>query len=521
MTSLAIVIAAAGCASTEKQIQKVAKDWCMTVRGSQVIPVYPLTEDAQPGDVFLVQVPVDRQQEIYKRKGFLPLDNHIARIDPSGYADFYDHSFLGSNATNILPRDWIRPGGPGLYRGTNGTNTLSWQAAPHAAFPSYSFSVRNGAGLSLAVPVSGVPVGLSLLASDAASGSLQISDSRTLGVDTISLYRQLRNWASTNSDFLHYFGGGLTNAKPNYLRVITRVYAAGRMMVTLKDASNRSAGLDAGVPKPVNLLLPELPNGSNTTAENAVKNYTNAWNAMSEMVKAAGAIATNASGVLPGGSLRLAAASSRTVSLDETFDPPVIFGYLGFDCAIFKGGVLGPPIPTYAVLDPSYNLAGLLQLSPVYGQLLDKALYGILTADPANPRAQNARKQLDALAAYVPNEFTEYSGPSGTPPVLTATLLKGDSLHNTNFPAYYAFHGFRAALDESFIALQGALGLKSFQLKDAAGQMQNVDPSSPAWRDLENALAYYSNLRQRSSDDANVQSAYSEAYAYYLEKILR
>jgi hypothetical protein len=499
---------------TEKQIQKSLG---LVDRSRQpVVPVYPLTED-RAGDCFSRRggPPAGDLQA----KGFLPLDNHIARIDPSGYADFYDHSFLGSNATNILPRDWIRPGGPGLYRGTNGTNTLSWQAAPHAAFPSYSFSVRNGAGLSLAVPVSGVPVGLSLLASDAASGSLQISDSRTLGVDTISLYRQLRNWASTNADFLHYFGGGL--AKPNYLRVITRVYAAGRMMVTLKDASNRSAGLDAGVPKTVNLLLPELPNGSNTTAENAVKNYTNAWNAMSEMVKAAGAIVTNASGVLPGGSLRLAAASSRTVSLDETFDPPVIFGYLGFDCAIFKGGVLGPPIPTYAVLDPSYNLAGLLQLSPVYGQLLDKALYGILMADPANPRAQNARKQLDALAAYVPNEFTEYSGPSGADPVLTATLLKGDTLHNTNFPAYYAFHGFRAALDESFIALQSALRLKSFQFKDAEGQMQNVDPSSPAWRDLENALAYYSNLRQRTSDDANVQRAYSEAYAYYLEKLLR
>jgi hypothetical protein len=49
--------------------------------------------------------------------------------------------------------------------GTNGTNTVSWKAAPRVAFPSYSFTVQNGAGLSLAVPVQGVPVGLSLLAS--------------------------------------------------------------------------------------------------------------------------------------------------------------------------------------------------------------------------------------------------------------------------------------------------------------------------------------------------------------------
>ena len=48
--------------------------------------------------------------------------------------------------------------------GTNGTNTVAWKAAPRVAVPSYSFTVRNGAGLSLAVPVQGLPVGLSLLA---------------------------------------------------------------------------------------------------------------------------------------------------------------------------------------------------------------------------------------------------------------------------------------------------------------------------------------------------------------------
>lgn len=522
--SLVLAAAAAvlmpGCATQEKQMQQVAKDWCMTIRGSQVIPVYPLTEDTQPGDVFLVQVPVDRQQEIFKKRGFLPLDNHIARINPGGYVNFYAHSFLSPNSTNVLPRDWIRPGGAGIYRGTNGTKTAAWQAAPRTSFPSYSFSVRNGAGLSLAVPVQGVPVGLSLLNSDAASGSVLIAESRTLGVDTLSLYHQLRDWSSTNADFLRYFGRGYEDKRPNYLRVITRVYAAGRMSVTLKDASNRSAGLDVGAPKPVNLLVPELPKGSSTTAESALKNYTNAWSAMSEMVKSLGAVSSNATQALPGGSLRLAAASSRLVSLDETFDPPVVFGYLGFDCALFKGGVLGPPIPTFAVLDPAFNLGALLELSPVYGQMLDKALYGILAADKENSRAKSARKRLDALSAYVPNQFTEYSGP-GTNGLLAAQLLPGDVLRPTDFPPYHAFHAFRATLDGSIHALAAALKRGRFEFKDAAGQTKTVDATGPQRRELDNALAYYTSLRQRMSEDADVQTAYSEAYAYYLEKLIR
>ena len=59
--------------SKDQELEQVAKDWSMTIRASQVIPVYPLTEDLQPGDVFLVQVPVEQQQQVYKEKGFLDI----------------------------------------------------------------------------------------------------------------------------------------------------------------------------------------------------------------------------------------------------------------------------------------------------------------------------------------------------------------------------------------------------------------------------------------------------------------
>jgi hypothetical protein len=310
----------------------------MTIRGSQVIPVYPLTEDIQPGDIFLVQVPIDEQQQLYELNGFLALDNHLDRMNPTGYDRFYAHSFFVKGETNELPRDWIRP---------TGTNQ-SWQLAPHVAFPSYSFTVRNGAGMNLAVPVEGVPVGLSLMASDAASGTIEIKDSYTMGVDTISLYRQLEDWAKENTDFLSYFGP--SGKETNFLRVVTRIYATGKMSVSLMDASSRSGGLDVGVPKPVNLISTALPANSTNTSEATLQNYTNGWNTLSQIVQAAGAAKDAAGNILPGGSLRLTAASARSVSMDESFTPPIIFGYLGFDCAIATNGELGAPIPTYAVL---------------------------------------------------------------------------------------------------------------------------------------------------------------------------
>src|SRR5688572_30598370 len=83
-----------------RQLERVAKDWCLSIRASQVIPVYPLTEDVQPGDVFLVQTPYEDQIKVYQSRGFLPLENLITRIPISGYEEFYAKRFGILDATS-------------------------------------------------------------------------------------------------------------------------------------------------------------------------------------------------------------------------------------------------------------------------------------------------------------------------------------------------------------------------------------------------------------------------------------
>ena len=80
-----IVVATVGCTSPQKEMEQVAKDWCLTIRASQVLPVYPLTEDLQPGDVFVVPKPLSQQTSVYKQKGFLPLDQLVTRLDDLPY----------------------------------------------------------------------------------------------------------------------------------------------------------------------------------------------------------------------------------------------------------------------------------------------------------------------------------------------------------------------------------------------------------------------------------------------------
>jgi len=246
--------------------------------------------------------------------------------------------------------------------------------------------------LNLAVPVDGVPVGLSLMNSEAADGTVSIEKAKTIGIDTVSMWKQLTIWASDNAVFLSQYApsGKITN----YVRVVTRVYAAGQMNVSLRDASSQSGGLDVGAAKPVNLLFPQLTTNNSAEVANTFTNqvnllgvYTNGLNAIQQS--------------LPGGSVRIAAASSRTVAMQQDFVPPLVVGYLGFDCEILDGGELGPPMPTHARLNKE-NLAGHHKIVSSFGKNLSQQTADFLiisnsyTAASADQQRRIRAAALDA-----------------------------------------------------------------------------------------------------------------------------
>lgn len=438
------------CTSKECQLEQIAKDWCNTIRASQIVPVYPLTEDLQPGDIFLVKVPIERQQSIYRQKGFVPLDQHLARLDPEGYREFYDHSML-EEATGdpMLPRSWTRPGG---------TTTGSWQAAPGAAFPSYSFSVRRGSGLSLAVPVQGVPVGLGLMGSDSADGSLSIERARTIGVDAVSMFRQVQDWALTQRTFLANFAPPDDGAPANFLRVVTRVYATGKIDILLNDASSSAAGLDVGAPKPLTMLDAVPPTGAEDTKPNTIANYAANLDRLNETL-------SGAVGALPGGSLRVTAAAGRSVSMSQEFDPPLVIGYLGFDVAILAGGAIGQPISTHVLLERDLYRITEVSAEPAAYQIasakLQDALYTMVESVAGEDAAASRIKaELDRLIELVPETFANYVEQRAE----VLSLVRTDAHRGTE--GYRSFRAYRAAVEAMVKRLGRALGADTFRLKD-------------------------------------------------------
>jgi hypothetical protein len=333
------------------QLARVAKDWSLAVRASQVIPVYPLTEDVQVGDVFLVQTPYEDQVKVYEEKGFLPLENLVARLHPSGYKEFYSE---GYGADDRTPRNWQFPPPPG--------STADFSAAPRAAFPTYGFSVSRSEGLNVAVPVQSVPIGLNLLDAASANGTITIKDCYTYGRGISDIEPLLQAFVQEHLDFVTQFTR--SNGQQFFLRVVNRVYLTRQVDVSL--FANRAGGGEgsAGIPQP--LQLANIAQSGTDAAKlydtiDAVLNRNAAPTTKPANPNPAPANPgepASQPAPLAGGTIKLRMASSRTVALSETFERPLVIGYIAFDLPIESDGSLGAPVATFAQLERRNVLRG-------------------------------------------------------------------------------------------------------------------------------------------------------------------
>ncbi len=279
--------------SKQKAVERVARDWCLTIRGSQVIPVYPLDEDVQPGDVYISSTPVAEMKTFWNQRGYLPIDHRFARFYPTGYKEYYKDGYGIKDAT-VVPRHWQFPNGNGITgvdaakgdthaptAGTpaqtaanvkeGGTNKMdqdsfftktAWPGAPRAGFPSQTIRIKRGEGFNCALPLQGVPVALGALGARESTATVALSDAYTYGVDEVSLRNDLYAWLGKDAQVQRYIDdyrseaapaqrGWLksTKAKSSYLRLITRVYLVRSVDVSITSNSASDWKVSAGAPK--------------------------------------------------------------------------------------------------------------------------------------------------------------------------------------------------------------------------------------------------------------------------------
>jgi hypothetical protein len=329
-----------GCADQlrRRALEDVAKGWCETIRASQVIPVYPLTADLRPGDVFMVQSPIAEQASVYRQRGFLPLDDHRTRLVRPGFGGVYFDGYFKDPFKNP-PHDYPSRLAE-FFTGTDeqarnkAKASLSAAAAPRAAFPSYSFEVRSGSSGAIALPIQGVPMGMNFLHAQRATGSVTIADARTYAGDAGALLAGLVDWAERPENRRRVLAEtARLSRNPVYLRVVSRVYLTGSVVVSLSRSESFGGGADVGKPPVVPAITDG--NGEPNTKYAAV---LETLNTPKDPVRALSEA---------GGAVRFTAVSSSSVTMAESFDTLLVIGYLGFDVPVYTGGLLGAPVPTF------------------------------------------------------------------------------------------------------------------------------------------------------------------------------
>jgi hypothetical protein len=246
--------------------------------------------------------------------GYLRFDHHVTRLYPTNFESFYERSF--NNGGDDLPKHWLQDN--------------SWSNAPAAAFPSYSFSVKQGGGGNVSLPISGIPIGLGLMGARSAQGYVAIGDARTYGVDESSLMGQVQEYVANHEpDILRCLGADYSTKQTTgkdtprfYLQIVSRVYLTGKVTVSMVNDASVGGSLSGGAPKDV-----PIPDAQST---NAASNYANLVGAVNTNLSSLVSAVASATTLAPGATIKFAAVSSRSVSMTETFSSPLVIGYVGF-----------------------------------------------------------------------------------------------------------------------------------------------------------------------------------------------
>ncbi|MCW5769306.1 MAG: hypothetical protein KIT19_11540 [Phycisphaeraceae bacterium] len=406
---LCMMLSGCGSAMREKQLTRVAKDWCQTIRASQVIPVYPLNEDVKPGDLFIVTTPIPDQARVYRERGFLPLDMHKARLCIASYPKFY-HKSHGIGERTDTPYHWIFPdqtatptpiaghagswlpaappttpaANQGQTPGQHTMPTAFWQA-PHAFFPTYSFEVSTQTGLNAAIPIQSVPVSMAWMNATKATGSVQLSDAYVYGVSEDHLSAALSEWTKENRTSLIRLKQA--NPSPIFVRVVNRVYLIGSINVSLTNATSGRAdlgvGSDAGTPGTAN--PGEVP-GVNQQRLKLLSDLASAGT--------------------PGAAVSYAYATKRDVVANETFRRPLVVGYIALDYPILPDGDLGEAVATTKTL---MGVQEPLAFSAAAGTPTDQELRLYRSAIEGRPSKQQ-NVLWSKAAGHMPRQFRELYG---------------------------------------------------------------------------------------------------------------
>jgi hypothetical protein len=196
----------------------------------------------------------------------------------------------------------------------------------------------------------------------------------------------------------------------------------------------------AGKDRPIDKMM--------ANADSTNQDYNNVIESATELAKSQ----------VPGVGIEIATASSRSVTMTESFARPLVIGYVGFDMQILAGGNLGPPISTRAQLTSEKQLQTTSSVSLYRAAALAHMYYALKEIPGVNADRDSIMVGLDKLDRFLPERypFTRYSSESSDSSQITESteVVAGARITDDGFLAVVDYIGYAG---ESITALENYL----------------------------------------------------------------
>ena len=247
------------------------------------------------------------------------------------------------------------------------------------AFPDFVTTTFSQGDLAALIPVEAMMVGLNISSTNVAKVSVKIpaAESYALSLDKIigkivdvkvnsgrkvwKLKEEL-NDATEMLSLLRADGnhkksdGGSTSENNTYLRVVTEVFYARAMDITLFSANSFGSRVQVAPPVPV-AGTAASPTASPTAVAPINSPVAGSASATDMLTSIQNRLAMTQT--LPGGSVQVVSYSDQSIGMRRVFDRPIAIGYRGLALTVDSTGVItdvGPGVgPTSMFLDPSYG----------------------------------------------------------------------------------------------------------------------------------------------------------------------
>jgi len=261
-----LVASIGGCVTTPRGA--AAREWSLTLREMQIVPVFPPREDVYVGDVYAVD-----QDELKKieedfgaaHEGFLPISILAAHIPVEQAASaFYAArpSFPKTDLTDADPSNAAQPtDGSDIY--TSGdTSRLRI-----VGFPEFMSATITQGDISAFIPTEAVNIGAAAGFTHSQQVKLTIPVAESYAFPAAQMFNAAEA-ALKDSGIGKMFGADLVlvpdGAVIGHLRLITEVYYTRVIDVSFFNSQSRGARVDAKINPAAGLPVPATPSAPST-----------------------------------------------------------------------------------------------------------------------------------------------------------------------------------------------------------------------------------------------------------------